>query len=128
MSSMQALVACGVGEPEEVLRLETRPLPQPGRGQVRIRVQATPIHASDLHILRGRYGFAPPLPAVLGLESVGFVDAICEGVDTLSIGQRVITVGVTGTWQEFLVADAARGLAVPQEMSASTGRNCSPIP
>jgi NADPH2:quinone reductase len=120
MSTMQALVAYGVGEPEEVLRLETRPVPQPARGQVRIRVLATPIHASDLHILRGRYGFAPPLPAVLGLESVGVVDAIGEGVDTLSVGQRVITVGVTGTWQEFLVADAERVLPVPQEMSAST--------
>jgi NADPH2:quinone reductase len=120
MTTMQALVAYGTGEPAEVLRLETRPVPQPGRGQVRIRVAATPIHASDLHILRGRYGFAPPLPAVLGLESVGLIDAIGEGVDALSIGQRVITVGVTGTWQEFLVADAARVLPVPKEMSAST--------
>ncbi len=120
MSSMQALVAFGVGEPGEVLRLETRPLPQPGRGQVRIRVKATPIHPSDLHILRGRYGFAPQLPTVLGLESVGFVDAIGEGVEALSIGQRVITVGVTGTWQEFLVADAERVLPVPEELSIST--------
>src|SRR5437016_5409250 len=116
MTTMQALVAYGVGEPGEVLRLETRPIPGPGRGQVRIRVKATPpVHPSDLHILRGRYGFAPPLPAVLGLESVGVVDALGDGADALSIGQRVITVGVTGTWQEFLVADAAR--------AAGTGRD-----
>ena len=60
MTTMQALVAYGVGEPGEVLRLETRPIPEPGRGQVRIRVKATPVHPSDLHILRGRYGFARP--------------------------------------------------------------------
>lgn len=120
MPTMQALVAHAVGEPADVLRLETRPIPAPGPGQVRIRVEATPVHASDLHILRGRYGFAPPLPAVLGLESVGVVDEVGAGVEQLDIGQRVITVGVTGTWQEYILADAARVLAVPRDISAST--------
>ena len=71
MTTMQALVAHAIGEPAEVLRLETRPIPQPGRGEVRIRVLATPVHPSDLHILRGRFGIAPTLPAVMGSESVG---------------------------------------------------------
>ncbi|HZD68083.1 MAG TPA: alcohol dehydrogenase catalytic domain-containing protein [Actinomycetes bacterium] len=97
MRTMQALVADSVGEPAEVLHLEQRAVPEPGRGQVRVCVQATPVHTSDLHILRGRYGFAPELPAVLGLESVGIVDALGEDVDTFAVGQRVITVGVTGT-------------------------------
>ncbi len=120
MNTMQALVAYAVGEPAEVLRLERRPVPEPGRGQVRIRVQAAPVNPNDLHVLRGRYGFAPHLPAVLGQESVGVLDALGEGVDGFTIGQRVITIGVTGTWQEYVVADAGRVLAVPGEMSAST--------
>src|SRR3977135_4706317 len=95
MTTMQALVAHAIGEPAEVLRLETRPIPQPGRGEVRIRVLATPVHPSDLHILRGRFGIAPTLPAVMGSESVGVVDALGEGVDDVKIGQRVITVGVS---------------------------------
>src|SRR6267154_2522698 len=111
MTTMQALVAHAIGEPAEVLRLETRPIPQPGRGEVRIRVLATPVHPSDLHILRGRFGIAPTLPAVMGSESVGVVDALGEGVDDVSIGQRVITVGVRETWQEFVVADARRVIA-----------------
>ena len=120
MTNMQALVAYTLGEPAEVLRLETRPIPVPGRGEVRIRIQAAPIHQSDLHILRGRFGIAPALPAVMGAESVGIVDALGEDVDTLSIGQRVITVGVRGTWQEFVVADAKRVLPVPETVSMST--------
>ena len=120
MTTMQALVAYAVGEPADVLRLETRPVPEPGRGQVRIRVQAAPVNPNDLHMLRGRYGFAPDLPAVLGQECVGVLDAPGEGVDGFTIGQRVITIGVTGTWQEYVVADAGRVLAVPGEMSAST--------
>jgi NADPH2:quinone reductase len=117
---MQALVAYAVGEPADVLRLERRPIPEPGRGQVRIRIQATPINANDLHIMRGRYGYAPQLPAVLGRESVGVVDALGDGVEGLAVGQRVITLGADGTWQEYVVADAARVLAVPQELSTST--------
>ncbi|MBP0590832.1 zinc-dependent alcohol dehydrogenase family protein [Paraburkholderia sp. LEh10] len=120
MQTMRALVAHAVGEPTEVLGLETRQIPQPASGQVRIRVQAVPVHASDLHILRGRYGFAPAFPTVLGLESVGIVDAPGEGVESLTVGQRVITLGVTGTWQEYIVADAARVVAVPDAMSLST--------
>jgi NADPH2:quinone reductase len=120
MQTMRALVAQDVGEPSEMLKLETRPVPQPGPGQVRIRVEAAPVHASDLHVLRGRYGFSPTFPTVLGIESVGVVDALGDGVAGLTRGQRVITLGVTGTWQAYVVADAARVLAVPDHLSVST--------
>jgi NADPH2:quinone reductase len=56
----------------------------------------------------------------MGSESVGVVDALGEGVDDVSIGQRVITVGVRETWQEFVVADARRVLAAPEAVSVST--------
>ncbi len=56
-ATIRVLVAQGIGEPADVLRLETRPRPEPGEGQVLVRVRATPIHASDLHIMRGRYGY-----------------------------------------------------------------------
>jgi NADPH:quinone reductase-like Zn-dependent oxidoreductase len=120
MTTMEALVMHAVGEPTDVLRLEPRRVPEPGSGQVRIRVQAAPIHSTDLHILRGRYGFAPELPAVLGMECVGIVDTVGEGVEVVAVGQRVITVGITGTWQQYVVADAGRVVAVPDELSAST--------
>ena len=120
METMQALVASAVGEPADVLRLETRRKPEPGPGQVRVRVHAAPVHATDLHIIRGRYGFAPPFPAVLGVECVGTVDALGHGVESVAAGQRVVAVGVTGTWQQYVVANADRVLTVPDTMSAST--------
>ena len=117
---MQALVMHAVGEPMDVLRLGTRPVPEPEAGQVRVRVQAAPIHATDLHILRGRYGFAPELPTVVAVQCVGVVNALGDGVESVALGQRVITVGVTGTWQQHVVADAASVVAVPDRMTAST--------
>ncbi len=100
MRTMRSVVADKLGEPSEVLRLQTRPLPEPGPGQVRIRVAAVPVHASDLHTIRGRYGFTPEFPIVPGIESVGVIDELGSGTDGLTVGQRVLTIGVTGTWQE----------------------------
>ena len=111
MTTMRSVVAETLGEPSEVLHLQTRPLPEPGAGQVRIRVTAVPVHASDLHTIRGRYGFTPEFPTVPGIESVGVIDELGSGADNLIVGQRVITIGVTGTWQEYVVADASAGLA-----------------
>jgi NADPH:quinone reductase-like Zn-dependent oxidoreductase len=117
--TMRALVAERVGEPAEVLRLESRPRPEPGEGQVLVRVHAAPVHASDLHILRGRYGYEPPFPTVLGSESVGVVEAVGAGVDTVAVGQRVITVLVTGTWQEFIVVAPSQLVAAPDGLANS---------
>jgi NADPH2:quinone reductase len=120
MGTMRTVVADALGEPSEVLHLQTRPVPEPGPGQVRIRVRAVPVHASDLHTIRGRYGFTPEFPTVPGIESVGVIDELGSGTIGLTVGQRVITVGVRGTWQEYLVADAGRVLPVPAGMSDST--------
>ena len=108
MSTMRSVVAERVGEPSEVLQLHTGPVPEPGPGQVRIRVTAVPVEASDLHTIRGRYGFTPEFPTVPGIESVGVIDELGSGTDGLTVGQRVVTVGVTGTWQEYVIADAGR--------------------
>src|ERR1700712_2330307 len=114
--SMRAVVAAKVGEPSEVLALQSLPIPEPGPGQVRIRVLAVPVEASDLHTIRGRYGFTPEFPAVPGIESVGVVDELGSGTDGFTVGRRVTTIGVTGTWQEYVVADAERVLPIPDNM------------
>jgi NADPH2:quinone reductase len=121
MGTMRSLVANTMGEPSEVLQLHTRPIPEPGPGQVRIRVRAAPVEPSDLHTVRGRYGFTPEFPTVPGIESVGVIDELGSGgTDGLTVGQRVVTIGVTGTWQDYVVADTERVLPVPAGMSDST--------
>src|SRR6195952_5943700 len=120
MTTMRSVVADTVGEPSEVLHLQTRPIPQPGPGQVRIRGAAAPVEASDLHTIRGRYGFTPEFPTVPGIESVGVIDGLGTGTDGLTVGRRVMTIGVTGTWQDYVVADTGRVLPVPAGMSDST--------
>jgi NADPH:quinone reductase-like Zn-dependent oxidoreductase len=127
--SMRALVAGRVGEPIDVLRLESRPVPTPGTGQALIRVKATPIHASDLHVLRGRYGFSPEFPTVGGnMECVGRIAALGPETEGLKVGERVVAAAVpaipgppmTGTWQEYLVVDTHRLLSISDHLSDST--------
>ncbi|MBY8881211.1 zinc-dependent alcohol dehydrogenase family protein [Streptomyces sp. PLK6-54] len=125
---MRALVAEKVGEPNDVLRLESRPVPTPEAGQALIRVTATPVHASDLHVVRGRYGFSPEFPAVGGyMECVGRVVALGPHTEGPDIGERVLAVAipavpgprVDGTWQEYRVADTHRLVPVPERLNDS---------
>ncbi len=60
---------------------------------MRLRVLLSPIHNHDLWTIRGTYGFKPELPARAGTEAVGVVEELGEGVEGLTVGQRVATGG-----------------------------------
>jgi NADPH2:quinone reductase len=108
------------GNPSEVLRVEEVERPAPGAGQVLVRMRARPVNPSDLLTVQGLYGALPKLPATPGLEGMGEVAEVGEGVTHLRAGQRVIPLGVVGTWQEYLVAGAAQVIPVPDSVSDQT--------
>ncbi|MGH1549766.1 zinc-binding dehydrogenase [Leifsonia poae] len=110
---MKALIHHEFGDPAQVLATEERPLPEPGPGEVRVRLLLSPIHNHDLWTVRGTYGFKPELPAQAGTEALGVVDALGEGVDQLTVGQRVVTGGTFGVWSEYFVTRAAGLIPVP---------------
>jgi NADPH:quinone reductase-like Zn-dependent oxidoreductase len=105
------------GEPGEVLEVEEVALPEPGLGQVRVRMRVRPINPSDLFAIRGRYGVLPKLPATPGMEGAGVVDALGEGVTELREGQQVVPLGGGGTWQEYVVVEARSLLPLPPGLS-----------
>jgi NADPH:quinone reductase len=110
---MRSLRFDRLGEPAEVLRLVDEPTPTPRAGQVLVRMRARPINPSDLYYVRGVYGLKPPLPAVPGFEGAGVIEAVGEGVAGLQAGQKVIPLGVAGTWAEYLVARADQVIPYP---------------
>lgn len=110
---MRAIVHEQFGEPEDVLHVVDRPVPEPGPGQVRVRTTLATIHNHDLWTVRGTYGFVPELPAGSGTEAVGVVEALGEGVESLAVGDRVIA-GAFGVWAEEFVADAAGLVPAPE--------------
>ena len=101
------------GPAQDVLSVEQVELPNPGKGQVRVSMILSPIHNHDVITIAGGYGVSPDLPAPAGSEALGVVDGLGEGVDGLGFGDRVIAAGLSGTWADYYLADAARLTRVP---------------
>lgn len=113
---MRSAIHARFGDPAEVLAPGDRPVPEPGKGEVRVRMRLAPIHNHDLFTIRGQYGWKPSLPAIGGSEGCGVVDAIGEGVEGFAPGQRVTTASARGTWAEYFLADARALVPVPDAM------------
>ncbi|HMT21939.1 MAG TPA: zinc-dependent alcohol dehydrogenase family protein, partial [Promineifilum sp.] len=105
------------GPPAEVLHLADVPVPEPGPGQIRLRLTHRPIHPSDLLTVSGEYGSLPQLPATPGFEAVGRVEALGEGTRGPALGARVVPLSPGGTWRESTVVDAAMLVPVPDAVS-----------
>jgi NADPH:quinone reductase-like Zn-dependent oxidoreductase len=115
-STYRAVMLTKKGGPE-VLQVVDLPLENPGPGQLRVRVKAAGVGATDLIMLGGNYPFAPKIPFVPGYETVGEVDAIGAGVTGFELGQRVAALTVYGGFAEFLVREAEHFLPVPIAVS-----------
>jgi NADPH:quinone reductase-like Zn-dependent oxidoreductase len=113
---MKALIFRETGEPKSVLKLEEIPTPSPAHGEALVRVLLSPINASDLHMVRGRYGRQPELPASPGIEAVGIVEALGQGVQSPAVGTRVIFIDTWNTWREQIVCPAEKLVAVPDDL------------
>lgn len=81
-----------VGAP---LRMATRPIPQPGPGEVRVRVEACGVCGSDVFLQKGGFGEGVRLPVVPGHEAAGTVDALGDGVEEVSLGDQVALYYIT---------------------------------
>ena len=103
---MQSIIHHHFGEPVDVLEAADMPLPEPKAGEVRIKMILSPMHNHDVWTVRGSYGFKPTLPEIGGSEAVGVIDALGEGVQGVSIGQRVAVAAVHGSWAVYFIAPA----------------------
>lgn len=115
---MKAVVFDRHGPPSEVLQLREVPPPVPSRGEVLVRMIASPINPSDLLYVEGRYGLKARLPATPGFEGVGVVESSGGGVlGWLRRGRRVAVINDrTGNWQERTVTAARQVIPVPPDI------------
>lgn len=97
----------------DALTWKERPTPQPGQGEVLIRIEAASLNFPDLLIVQNKYQMKPALPFVPGSEYAGVVEAVGEGVNHLKAGQRVACLSGTGGFGTHTVAPAALCMPLP---------------
>jgi len=113
---MKAIVITRPGGPE-VLVQEDRPVPEPGPGEIRVRVHASALNRADLLQRRGMYPAPPGAPAdVPGLEYAGEVDAVGPGAGLWAVGNRVMGIVGGGGHSEFVVVHEREAIRIPQNL------------
>lgn len=121
---MRAWRAESSGPIDEVLHLTSIDLPQPGPGQIAVKVRAAAVALPDLLMLRGIYPLRPNPPCGPGMEVAGEIIAIGEGV-SYRVGDRVMAIAGSiigwGSLAEECLADASRTLLLPDEVSDHEG-------
>lgn len=113
----QALRFHAPGGPE-VLRLEEIEVEAPGPGQALVRHAAIGVNFIDCYHRSGLYPV--PLPAIVGSEGAGHVDAVGPGVTEVAPGDRVAYAGVMGAYAEVRVIDAAKLVRLPDDIDEKT--------
>ena len=91
-ATMRVAELPAIGAP---LRLVERPIPEPGPGQVRVRITACGVCGSDVFLQKGGFGDKVSYPVVPGHEAAGVVDALGDGVDGFAVGEQVALYYIT---------------------------------
>ena len=110
---MRAFVLSTTDAPPALAEL---PVPEPGNGEVRLRIQACGLNFADLLMTRGQYQERPALPFIMGMEAAGEIDALGAGVTGVTTGQRVTIFAGQGGLAEYGCFPADRCLPIPDGM------------
>jgi NADPH:quinone reductase-like Zn-dependent oxidoreductase len=117
---MKAVVLTGTGG-YDVLRVQERPDPPVGPGEVRIAVKAAGINFADTMARVGLYPDAPKTPCVLGYEVAGKVESVGEGVAERQLGERVVAGTRFGGQAELVTVPEDQALPLPEALSFEQG-------
>ncbi len=106
----------------EVLKCEEVPTPRPGADEVLIRVEAAGVNYADTVRRNGDYYPVPTvLPAILGGEIVGSIEALGEGVEHLEVGAKVFALIDVGGYAQYAVAPISSIIPVPEGIDPIQG-------
>lgn len=111
---MKAIRVHEFGGPE-MMRYEDVPVPQPGEGEARVKIEAAGLNFIDIYHRTGQYPANTPITP--GMEGAGVVDAIGPGVTVVKPGDRVAYAMQQGSYAEYAIVKAWKLVLVPQEVT-----------
>lgn len=115
----QTMTAIGISTPggPEVLKPETRPVPQPGAGEILVAVAAAGVNRPDVLQRQGGYNPPPGASDIPGLEIAGAVVALGEGAKRFAIGDKVCGLVAGGGYAQYAVVHENNALPAPKGLS-----------
>lgn len=124
---MKAITIKEFGGPE-VMTYGNRDQPTPGATEALVKIEAAGINYIDTYQRTGLYPI--PLPATLGLEGAGIIEAIGKDVTMFAVGDRVAYTSALGAYAEYAAVDQSKLVAIPdgvstQQAAASMLQGCT---
>ena len=107
---MKAIQMTKTGGPE-VMELREAPMPEPGPGQVLVKIEAAGVNFVDVYLREGRY--PGKLPSIPGQEAAGVVAALGPEVTGFKVGDRVAWCHVLGAYAEYAAVPVSMLIAIP---------------
>jgi NADPH2:quinone reductase len=118
---MKAVRIHKFGPTEDVLQFDEVPVPEPGPGELLIKVEAASLNRADLGLRSGNYRTAPEdLPIIPGREFAGRVTKLGDGVNDFQVGQRVVGYTGTGGYAEYATAKESEVRPLPDGVDAAS--------
>ena len=135
---MKSVICFARGEAKDAFKIEERPTPEPGAGEVRVRVHMSGVNPSDFKVRNGSQGPMPASELVPHCDGSGIIEAVGEGVLERRIGERVwlynvnrtedgVGQGVRGTAAEQIIVDEKYAAPLPHGISYETAA-CLGVP
>jgi NADPH:quinone reductase-like Zn-dependent oxidoreductase len=110
----------------EVLKIQEEPIPEPGKGEVRLRVKAIGLNRAEVMFRKGQYLESPVLPSKLGYEAAGVVEAVGPDVNKSWLGKKASTVPAFlmtqyGVYGEVAIVPASALAVYPEKLTSEQG-------
>ncbi|HEV7307370.1 zinc-dependent alcohol dehydrogenase family protein [Ensifer sp.] len=113
---MRSTLVSQFGDPRQVIALVDAERRAPQAGEVEVALALAAVNPSDLIPVTGAYSARTTLPFVPGFEGFGTVTRIGAGVTSLKVGDRVIPIGASGLWQEYVLRPAEWCFRLPDDI------------
>lgn len=120
---MKAIVFEQAGVPCDVLRVTEVTIPEPGDGEVRVKMLASPINPADLLFINGKYRIKPMFPQIAGLEGVGVIDKVQDGCQYKV--DMIVAFRHKGLWAEYAIVPESKLIPLPDNFPIEKGSQLS---